>query len=162
MLQEAPSEVGGTPNGTFGRWTAVAGGVELDVVRGGRRPLRLLRTANGLTVDQAQTGAAKELIRREASPAMDLPTMRVAGRYQEEAESHAFRPCGAERAYPLAVGEWLPALVAARKASGAGEAPVWMRLEVSMGPGQAMEGDEPDTYLWMRGEPMLLKSDPCP
>jgi hypothetical protein len=162
VLQETYLDRDPAPTGTFGSWTNVSGGVELDVLRGGGRPMRWLRTGNGLQLDLPDADARHALERLDATATEELPAMRVAGHYREEAGSHSFQPCGTDRVFPLAVGEWLLALEDARKASGAGEGPVRVRLEVSMGPGQAMEGDQPDTYLWMRGAPQLLKGEVCP
>jgi hypothetical protein len=155
------------PQGRMGSWKDA--GTNLVMVDGREGPpVRWewqeggLRQASPMRrMDMGNTGARLE--RKSGKGDEPTPAMVLEGLHRIEGQSHSFEPCGAARVFPLAVGEYLDALMDARRNSGQpDDAALLLRIHATVALADASEGNEQDEYIWLQAAPQLRKSTFCP
>lgn len=167
VLQERPMGAEGLPSGHAGEWYAVAGGCELDALRGGRH-MRWMMDGRGLKLDMRGSAGTDVLDKLAGEVNDDTPRMRVRGSLLVRDQSLRFQPCGTEREWPAAGGipmseeEGAPEtafdsgrLLAKYRDAVKGDGLPWL-VEVNciMALGPAMEGDELERYLYIVEPPV--------
>jgi hypothetical protein len=157
----------GLPSGHAGEWYAVAGGCELDALRGGRH-MRWMMDGRGLKLDMRGSAGTDVLDKLAGEVNDDTPRMRVRGSLLVRDQSLRFQPCGTEREWPAAGGipmseeEGAPEtafdsgrLLAKYRDAVKGDGLPWpVEVTCIMALGPAMEGDELERYLYIVEPPV--------